>query len=72
MSSQRPTAAAPYEQHIRYWEFTAETISILIVELAMLYYGTRKDHRLIDGIIVGLLYPLGLAIVMGLEAAGFD
>jgi len=55
-----------------YWEYTAETIAILVVEIAMLWFGSKTDHRLIDGVLVGLLYPLGLAIVVALEAAGLD
>jgi hypothetical protein len=55
-----------------YWEFTAETISILVVEGAMVYYGCKTTHTLIDGICVALLYPLGIAIVIGLEAIGLD
>lgn len=38
----------------------------------MLYFGLRKDQRLLDGVFVGLLYPLGLALVVGLEAIGID
>jgi hypothetical protein len=55
-----------------FWEFTAETLAILAVELAMLYYGSKAQHTLVDGVCVGLLYPAGLALVVGLEALGLD
>lgn len=38
----------------------------------MLHFGRKTDHSLLDGLLVALLYPLGLAVVVGLEAIGFD
>lgn len=55
-----------------YWEFTAETAAVIVVELALAVIAVRRTHRLLDGVLVGALYPLGIAVVCGLEAAGFD
>jgi Ca2+/Na+ antiporter len=49
------------------WEFSAETISILFVEIGVLIAAHRKVPRLIDAILVLLLYPLSLIIVYVLE-----
>eukprot|EP00030_Apusomonadida_sp_AF-17_P007613 a842136_521.p1 GENE.a842136_521~~a842136_521.p1 ORF type:complete len:576 (-),score=280.96 a842136_521:53-1741(-) len=49
------------------WEFSAETISIIMVELLMLIFAFRSTQRLIDGYLVLMLYPLSLVVVWVLE-----
>jgi len=55
------------------WTFTAETISIIIIELCMaVIVYSRKVQTMLSGCFVLLLYPLSLLIVGGLESIGFD
>jgi len=50
------------------WQFSAETISILIIELLVAAFVLLKSTQtLLDGIIVFMCYPLALVIVMFLE-----
>jgi len=49
------------------WRFSAETISILVVELAMLGFAVQRTQRLIYGFGIILLYPLSIALVAILE-----
>ncbi|TMW55919.1 hypothetical protein Poli38472_008567 [Pythium oligandrum] len=49
------------------WEFSAETIAILMVELVMGYFAMKKTQRLFDGLIVFLLYPASICLVFFLE-----
>lgn len=55
------------------WEFSAETIAILFVELVMGYFAMKKTQRLKDAIIVFSLYPFSIFLVALLEnGLGFD
>lgn len=54
------------------WEFFAETLAILLVELVMVYFALMKKHTIFDAYIILAMYPLSLAIVAGLEAAGWN
>lgn len=55
------------------WNFTAETCSILAVELVMLYFSQKKVQTLRDGYMVLSLFPLSLLLVVFLEKVlGFD
>ncbi|KAI9911853.1 hypothetical protein PsorP6_009045 [Peronosclerospora sorghi] len=49
------------------WEFSAETFSILFVELSIGYIAMKKTQRLLDGLIVLLLYPFSIFLVFLLE-----
>lgn len=50
------------------WEFSAETICIVFVQLAMAAsILTRRVHRLLDGFVVLSFYPISLFIVYFLE-----
>jgi len=49
------------------WEFSAETISILVVELIMGFYCFKKVHTLFDGYFILMIFPLSLALVWLLE-----
>lgn len=55
------------------WEFSAETFSILFVEFVIGYIAMKKTQRLVDGLIVLMLYPTSILLVMFLEnVLGFD
>mmetsp|Transcript_37154 Transcript_37154/g.73112 ORF Transcript_37154/g.73112 Transcript_37154/m.73112 type:complete len:288 (+) Transcript_37154:2-865(+) len=55
------------------WQFSAETIVIIIVEYVMAFVAMRRTHRLLDGLLVLCLYPISLGIVWALEnVAGWD
>ena len=56
-----------------YWAFSAETLSILFVELVMLFVAAKSSHRVVDGLYVLSLYPICLLMVWVLEnEVGFD
>merc|ERR1712039_195237 len=55
------------------WEFTAETTSILVIQVLVgMMAITMKVQTLMTGIIILLCYPVSLVIVSGMEAIGFD
>jgi len=49
------------------WRYSAETLSILAVELAMLGFAIQRTQRLLFGIFIILLYPLSIGFVILLE-----
>jgi len=49
------------------WRYSAETLSILFVELAMLFFAVKRTQRLVYGIFIILLYPLSIGLVVFLE-----
>jgi len=49
------------------WRFSAETLSILAVEICMLIFAIRPTQRLFFGIFIILLYPLSIGLVYLLE-----
>ena len=51
------------------WEFSAETIAILTVEVIVACMTLKKVHRGIDAVIILSLYPLSMALVAILENA---
>ncbi len=55
------------------WQFAAETISILFVEMAMGWMSQKKVLTLRDGLVVLSLYPASVGIVAFLEnVVGLD
>eukprot|EP00051_Salpingoeca_urceolata_P022048 m.352557 g.352557 ORF g.352557 m.352557 type:complete len:639 (-) comp19903_c6_seq3:847-2763(-) len=54
------------------WTFSAETLSILLIELAMGLYAHKKTHRLLDAVIIFSLYPLSLVFVILVKMTGID
>jgi Ca2+/H+ antiporter len=54
------------------WEFFAETLSILFVQVMMALVAMKKTHTVLDGFLILSLYPLSLALVAGLEAIGWN
>ena len=49
------------------WEFSAETLSILFVQIAMGFIAHKSTHRLRDALLVFALYPLSILLVIILE-----
>lgn len=54
------------------WQYTAETVAILLVELIVAVVVQRNVMKLGMGVLVSCLFPLSIALVAGLEAFGFD
>jgi Ca2+/Na+ antiporter len=54
------------------WEYTAETISILFVEIAIAVASMKKVPTLATACMVLSLYPISLILVWGLEKAGLN
>jgi len=54
------------------WEFTAETISILFVELAMFFACLKPVQTVLDATLILTLYPISLGIVAFLEHFGLS
>eukprot|EP00301_Raphidiophrys_heterophryoidea_P001233 c10599_g1_i4.p1 GENE.c10599_g1_i4~~c10599_g1_i4.p1 ORF type:complete len:612 (+),score=142.16 c10599_g1_i4:74-1837(+) len=54
------------------WNFSAETVSILTIEIIMFLMSFKKVHRVIDAYIVLAMYPLSIALVVGLNIAKID
>ena len=54
------------------WQYTAETIAIVVVEFIMAYL-VQKDHMsTLTGFFVMMIFPLSLVLVATLEYFGFD
>jgi len=49
------------------WRFSAETMAIIFVEVAMLFFAYHRVQRLVYGIFIILLYPLSIGLVALLE-----
>lgn len=54
------------------WEYSAETLSILCVEVAMAYYSLRTTFLVLDGLVILGLFPVSLVLVSMLEKAGLN
>jgi Ca2+/Na+ antiporter len=54
------------------WEYFAETLSILCVELVVALYAMKNKHTLVDACIILALYPISLSLVAGLEYVGWN
>lgn len=54
------------------WEFFAETLSILLVQVTMAAFALKNTHTLMDAFMILSLYPLSLACVYLLQAHGWD
>lgn len=55
------------------WQFSAETLSILLVEFIMVYLSQKKVQTLLDGYVALSLLPLSLLLVAFLEGViGLD
>jgi Ca2+/Na+ antiporter len=60
-----------YSQNLA-WEFFAETLSILFVQVVVAFMCFRKVQTLFDGLCILSLYPISLGLVMFLQAIGYD
>lgn len=54
------------------WQYTAETIAIVIVEIVLAIMTQRKVLTLFRGLFILALFPLSLVLVATLESLGFD
>lgn len=54
------------------WNYLAETLTILVVEVIMGLYSLKSHHTLKDGLIIVSLFPLSLLCVMWLESMGWN
>jgi hypothetical protein len=54
------------------WNYLAETLAILLVEIIMGVYSLKSHHTLLDGYIILSLFPLSLIFVSVLESIGWN
>ncbi len=55
------------------WTFTAETVSIVVIELLVMLMACKKVFTLCDAFIILAFYPLALGVVLLLETVvGLD
>jgi len=54
------------------WEFSAETISILLVEVGLFAMSFKKTYNLIDAAIILAFYPISLFLVAMIEYGGLN
>lgn len=54
------------------WEFFAETLTILLVQVAIAVMALKKVHTMFDAWMILALYPVSLVLVATLEAMGWD
>ena len=54
------------------WVYTAETMSIVLVEWLMYYFALQSDHKLYYGALVLTLFPLSIVAVAVMEGVGLD
>jgi hypothetical protein len=54
------------------WEFAAETLSIVVVQLIIGVIAQKRTHTLFDAYLVAALYPLSIVLVVVLEKAGLN
>lgn len=52
------------------WEFTAETIAIIVVEIIVCYIASKSQMRALEGYIILSLYPLSIVLVAVIKASG--
>jgi len=54
------------------WQYTAETIAIVIVQIAMFLFTRKKNMTMFDAVIIAAIFPLSLVLIVVLEYVGFD
>lgn len=54
------------------WEFSAETLTILLVELVIFVFAQRRTHKTWYGFAILALFPISVLFVAMLELAGLD
>mmetsp|Transcript_37006 Transcript_37006/g.82889 ORF Transcript_37006/g.82889 Transcript_37006/m.82889 type:complete len:530 (+) Transcript_37006:2-1591(+) len=50
-----------------YWEFGAETILMLLIQVFMIYFSFKKNNTILDAVLIGCLYPGSIILVAVLE-----
>eukprot|EP00457_Paulinella_chromatophora_P005114 gb/GEZN01005128.1/.p1 GENE.gb/GEZN01005128.1/~~gb/GEZN01005128.1/.p1 ORF type:complete len:584 (+),score=108.92 gb/GEZN01005128.1/:90-1841(+) len=54
------------------WEYSAETLVILFVQICMTYFGLKAEPTQLDACLVLCLYPFSILLVVLLERAGLN
>jgi len=54
------------------WQYTAETIAIVAVQIAMFLFTRKKNMTMFDGVLTAAIFPLSLVLIVVLEYFGFD
>ncbi|CAM9236042.1 unnamed protein product [Heterosigma akashiwo] len=54
------------------WEFAAETLAIIAVQIVIALFSLKNKQTLFDGALVMCLYPISLILVATLEGMGWD
>jgi len=54
------------------WEYFAETLSILFVEVTVALFAMKRVHTVLDGALILSLYPISLSLVAILEYVGWN
>ena len=54
------------------WKFSAETITILIVELLVAIVAIQPTQRLAHAVLLLAMFPASIILVASIEAIGFD
>jgi len=54
------------------WQYTAETISIVLVQFIIYYMTKGKTQTKLEGLLIIAIFPLSIVLVAGLEALGLD
>lgn len=54
------------------WQFSAETISILLVQYIVGYFALANQMTCKTGLLIILVFPISVAFIATLEAMGFD
>lgn len=54
------------------WQYTAETIAIVLVEFFMAWIVQRETLSTMSGLVIFMIFPLSLILVASLESVGFD
>jgi Ca2+/Na+ antiporter len=54
------------------WQYTAETIAIVLVQFAIYYFTRKSVMTSVDAIKIMCIFPLSIVLVASLEAVGFD
>jgi Ca2+/Na+ antiporter len=54
------------------WQYTAETLSIVVVEIIMGFMVQQKKLTMMSGVFIMSIFPLSLVLVATMEHFGFD
>lgn len=54
------------------WQYTAETISIVLVQIIIYYMTLRDVLTAFNGLVIIAVFPLSIILIATLEALGFD